>query len=108
MPTLTAQSALLSGNPSFDGASFDSPPLDGPPLPPDELSAFLWTFFRIQRSPRRLAQLRMSGEGPPFLRDGNVVRYPPRLAAVWAVEQLGEPVRSTAEESARRLVATTT
>jgi hypothetical protein len=105
----TATSAIALGtapgmSASVDGSSLDFPPVDGAPLPPDEFAAWLWKYFRIQRSPRRLAQLRMSGHGPPFVRDGCVVRYPLRLAAIWAVELLGEPVSSTSEENARRLI----
>ncbi len=80
-------------------------PDDGPPLPADELCAYLWTKYRVKRSPRRLAQLRIEGGGPPFVRDGCVVRYPLRLADAWVAELYGEPVRSTTEESARRIAA---
>jgi hypothetical protein len=127
MPTLTTKAALLASTDAVDfpqivgpptvlapgsapfsisvnGVPLDSLVRDLPPLPPDEFSKFLWDNFRIQRSPRRLAQLRMSGQGPPFMRDGNVVRYPPRLGSIWAIEQLGAPVRSTSEESARKLI----
>lgn len=43
----------------------------------------------------------MTGEGPPYQRDGNVVRYPRKLVDQWAAETLGQPVRSTAEEAVR-------
>lgn len=79
--------------------------LKDPPFLPEELSRHLWDQYRIHRSPRRLAQLRGTGEGPPFLRDGCVVRYPRALADAWAEAQLGEPIRSTAEEAARRQIA---
>jgi hypothetical protein len=73
---------------------------DAAPLTPEETVEYLWSRWRIQRSIRRLAQLRMLGSGPAFVRDGNVVRYPPRLVDQWAVQVLGPPVRSTAEEAA--------
>jgi hypothetical protein len=72
-------------------------------MPPPEASDYLWNRHRIRRSVRRLAQLRATGEGPPYRRDGLVaVLYPPDLLDAWAEQQLGQPVRSTAEESARR------
>jgi hypothetical protein len=78
---------------------------DGPPFTPAELSEHLWDRWRIQRSARRLGQLRLTGGGPPFQRDGNVVIYPRKLADQWAVEMLGAPVTSTSEEAARRIAA---
>jgi hypothetical protein len=72
------------------------------PFTAEELSVFLWDNYRVQRSPRRLAQLRTTGGGPPYVRDGIVARYPQDLAIAWVERLLGAPVRSTAEESARR------
>jgi hypothetical protein len=77
---------------------------DDPPFVPEELSEHLWNRWRLRRSPRRLAQLRATGEGPPFMQDGCVVRYARGTSDDWAKEQLGEPCRSTAEETARRLL----
>jgi hypothetical protein len=80
-----------------------APASDGPPFTPEELSEYLWTRWRIKRSPRRLGQLRSIGGGgsPPYVRDGLAVRYPRKLADQWAAETLGQPVRSTAEEAVR-------
>ena len=75
-----------------------------PPFTAEELSVFLWERYRVQRSPRRLAQLRSVGGGPPFVRDGIVARYPQELAVAWVETLLGAPVSSTSEESARRLL----
>ena len=71
-------------------------------LTPQEMSDLLWTEFRIRRSLRRLAELRQIGTGPPYVRDGKVVRYLSGPGREWAVKHLGEPATSTAEESARR------
>jgi hypothetical protein len=78
------------------------PPSRPPPFTPEELSAFLWENYRVQRSPRRLGQLRAAGGGPPYVRDGVVARYPRETAIAWVETLLGAPVRSTSEESARR------
>lgn len=77
------------------------PGQDPPFFTPQEMSDFLWSEYRIQRSPGRLAKLRTYGGGPPFVRDGIQVRYPPPLARQWAQDVLGKPVRSTAEEVTR-------
>jgi hypothetical protein len=71
-------------------------------LTPEEAAAYLWEHHRMRRSPRRLQDLRMTGEGPEYFRDGNVVRYPRRGLDDYAHEQYGEAARSTAEEAARR------
>jgi hypothetical protein len=73
---------------------------------PEEASDHLWQKYRIKRNARRLAQLRADGEGPHYFRDGNVVRYREDLLDAWAEQQLGEPLGSTSEESARRLLTT--
>jgi len=74
----------------------------------EELSRLLWDEYRIKRNARRLGQLRASGEGPPYHRDGQVVRYRKSRARVWAEDQLGEEITSTSEESARRLITSRT
>ena len=76
-----------------------------PPFTTQELSIFLWNEYRIQRSPMRLAKLRYTGGGPPFVRDGVQVRYPPPLARQWVEDLLGTPVRSTAEEIVTAIAA---
>jgi hypothetical protein len=74
-------------------------------LTAEETSQYLWDQYRIQRSERRLGQLRaLSGLGPPFHRDGNAVRYHRGALDEWAIKQLGEPAISTAQETARRQV----
>jgi hypothetical protein len=77
-------------------------------LTAEELSQFLWSEFRIKRNTRRLGQLRATGGGPGFHRDGLVVRYRKSRARVWAEDQLGEEITSTSEESARRLITSET
>jgi hypothetical protein len=69
---------------------------------PDEASRYLWDKFRVKRNARRLAQLRASGEGPRFHRDGCVVRYHSDNLDEYGELALGEPVISTSEENARR------
>jgi hypothetical protein len=76
-------------------------------LTPEESSDYLWKNYRLKRNARRLGQLRAAGEGPKYFRDGNVVRYREDLLDQWAEHQLGEPVTSTSEESARRLLTVT-
>jgi hypothetical protein len=72
---------------------------------PEEASEYLWERFRVKRNARRLAQLRATGEGPKFYRDGNVVRYRTDHLDEWAGNSLGEPASSTAEEHVRREAA---
>jgi hypothetical protein len=72
---------------------------------PEETSDYLWQTYRIKRNARRLAQLRASGEGPPFFRDGHVVRYRSDLTDEWALTHLGEALSSTSEENARKETA---
>jgi hypothetical protein len=74
-------------------------------LDPDQASIFLKRVFNLARGPRRLAQLRAEGTGPKYFRDGNVVRYQPRHLREYGERCLGEPVSSTAEESAKRQIA---
>jgi hypothetical protein len=69
---------------------------------PEEASDHLWQQFRIKRNTRRLGQLRATGEGPEYSRDGNVVRYRDDRLDTWAEHQLGESFTSTSDESARR------
>jgi hypothetical protein len=65
----------------------------------EEASQYLWKWYRLKRNPRRLAQLRASGDGPKYYRDGLVVRYREADLDEWAEQQLGEPLVSTAQES---------
>jgi hypothetical protein len=71
-------------------------------LTAEETSSYLWQRFRLRRSPRRLAQLRAlpAGAGPPFYRDGCVVRYRSASVDTWALQQLGNEFTNTTAESA--------
>jgi hypothetical protein len=71
-------------------------------LTPEEASAYLWEHHRMRRSPRRLQDLRMVGNGPAYHRDGVVVRYSRHGLDEFAREQYGEAVRSTSQETSRR------
>jgi hypothetical protein len=77
---------------------------DEVPLTPAELVVYLWERHRKKRSERTLRLYRWKGGGPPFFRDGNEVRYSPRLADEWAIAQWGEPLRNNSEQTARRLL----
>jgi hypothetical protein len=70
-----------------------------------EASAYLWAKFRLKRSERRLAQLRLVGTGPGYHRAGNAVRYRRDALDSWALAVLGGPMTSTAAEAVRRQVA---
>jgi hypothetical protein len=67
-----------------------------------EASEYLWKRYRIQRSERRLAQLRAApvGAGPPYFRDGAVPRYRRGSLDTWALMQLGREHGSTSDEAA--------
>jgi hypothetical protein len=67
-----------------------------------EASEYLWVRWRLQRSERRLGQLRGQpvGAGPAFHRDGCAVRYKRGSLDAWAVKQLGREHGSTSDESA--------
>jgi hypothetical protein len=70
---------------------------------PDELTTYLRDQYRLQRGKRRLAEMRATGEGPPFFRAGGCqVLYRRDLADTWARAVIGEPLKSTADESSRR------
>jgi hypothetical protein len=71
----------------------------------EEARDYLWAEYRLQRSERRLGQLRLSGEGPAYHRAGNAVRYRRSALDDWALKLLGAPAISTADETARRQVA---
>jgi hypothetical protein len=77
----------------------------GTPLSPAEASAYLQARWGLRRSTRTLQGYRREGGGPPFFRVGNDVRYTQRIIDEWAARSMGEPVTSTSEQSARRLMA---
>ena len=70
----------------------------------NELSVYLLDHYNIRRRPRTLQQMRRDGDGPKFHRFGNDVRYRPKAADEWVVENFGDEVSSTSEEAARRLL----
>jgi hypothetical protein len=74
---------------------------------PNEEVDYLRERHGIRRSKRTLMLYRRVGGGPPFVRIGNDVLYPGRLTDQWVREQLSEPVSSTSELRARRLMAAT-
>jgi hypothetical protein len=80
--------------------------VSGAILTSEEASRYLWQCWRLQRSPRRLAQLRALpvGAGPAFHRDGCAVRYRKRSLDTWATKQLGAEHGNTSVESAARQV----
>jgi hypothetical protein len=71
-------------------------------MTPDETSELLWDRYRMKRNGRRLAQLRGTGQGPRFYRDGLMARYAEVDVVAWAEAQLGGGATSTSEEAARR------
>ena len=75
-----------------------------PPMPPDGTTDYLLTRWGIRRGKRRLAELRADGGGPLYHRTGNEVLYFPDDVDAWAEQQIGPALRSTAEESALRLI----
>ena len=97
----------LSRTGARDAADADTPLTGDNKLPFEiltakEASAFLWQCFRLQRSERRLAQLRGHpvGAGPPFHRDGCAVRYRRASLIEWAQKQLGREHGNTSAEQA--------
>jgi hypothetical protein len=76
--------------------------MDAEFLTPEETTSYLDNRYKLKRGKRRLAEMRASGEGPPFFRaGGNQVLYRRDLVDKWAVKLLGEPLRSTSEEAVR-------
>jgi hypothetical protein len=77
------------------------------PEPPDimtsdETSTYLWERYRLQRSARRLGQLRAgpADAGPRFYRAGNIALYKRPDVDAWAATQLGQSFASTTDEQA--------
>jgi hypothetical protein len=96
---------LLAGNAILEPAEQRAPasePSFGRFLTAKEASAYLWEQYRLQRSERRLAQLRAApvGAGSPFHRDGCAVRYRRESLDAWAAKQLGCEHGSTSAEAA--------
>jgi hypothetical protein len=71
-----------------------------------QASSYLKEQHGITCAPRTLQDMRASGVGPRYVRDGNRVLYPEPELDAWANARLGKPVRSTSEEAARRQRAT--
>jgi hypothetical protein len=72
--------------------------------PRRDTTEYLLQQWGLRRGKRRLAELRALGGGPLFRRTGNEVLYFPDDVDVWAERQLGPALRSTSEESARRIL----
>jgi hypothetical protein len=71
-------------------------------LTSEETTDHLDRHYKLKRGKRRLAEMRASGEGPPYFRaGGNQVLYRRDLVDEWAIALLGEPLKSTAEEAVR-------
>jgi hypothetical protein len=68
-------------------------------------SEYLRDHWGLKRSVRTLQQMRRDGDGPRFRRSGNDVMYAPAAIDAWVIQLFGTEVRSTAEESARHLIA---
>jgi hypothetical protein len=75
------------------------------PLPPAEASAYLQDRWGLKRTVRTLQWYRREGGGPQFFRIGNDVRYTRDLLDAWAARAMGDPLASSAEHSARALIA---
>lgn len=65
----------------------------------DEASAYLATVHGIPISPRTLDKLRSVGGGPAFQKFNRSVLYHRDALDSWALEKLGQPLRSTSEIS---------
>ena len=91
------RAALLSG--SRHVTSEPEPP---DIMTSDETSTYLWERYRLQRSARRLGQLRAgpAAAGPRFYRAGNIALYKRPDVDAWVVTQLGQSFASTSEEQA--------
>jgi hypothetical protein len=106
LPIRQLWAALLSTTASSELGESAAVAVPDPPrsdfLTAEETSEYLWRKFRLRRSPRRLAQLRAlpCGAGPPFYRDGCVVRYRPASVDTWALQQLGNEFVNTTAEAA--------
>jgi hypothetical protein len=80
--------------------------MDTEVLTPEETADYLERRYKLKRGKRRLQEMRASGEGPSYFRaSGNSVLYRRDLVDAWAIELLGEPLRSTAEEQVRHRLA---
>jgi hypothetical protein len=77
-------------------------PADDRVMTCEEASEYLWEQYRLQRSPRRLGQLRAGpvGSGPEFHRVGNIPLYRQSKVNNWARAQLGESFTNTSDEQA--------
>jgi hypothetical protein len=69
-------------------------------------SAYLDKQHGIKRTPARLADLRCSGGGPVFLKQGRRVLYAEKMLDQWAAEINGRPMqRHTLFKSAEEVAA---
>lgn len=75
-------------------------PASGPPRRPylrrAQMSEYLYERWGIKCATATLAKLAVSGDGPPYYKNGRVPLYDPDHADVWARQRLGKPRTSTA------------
>ncbi len=69
-------------DPNRDGRLYSSP----------EASRFLKAEFNLSRHPSRLADMRLAGGGPEFIKVGRTVLYPERALREWALSKLRRPL----------------
>jgi hypothetical protein len=74
-------------------------------LSPEGACQYLKRQHDLDRTPRTLQVMRREGRGPAYRRNGNEVRYTTRALDAWVTALFASEVHSTAEESARRLMA---
>jgi hypothetical protein len=66
--------------------------IHGPLHDPKSASAYLRDTHSISRSESRLANLRVAGLGPEFLKQGRAVFYPQQCLDAWARIINGKPI----------------
>jgi hypothetical protein len=69
----------------------------GPLRSTPEASEHLHVKHHIKRSVARLADMRCTGSGPMFLKQGRLVFYPEYLLDAWAAEVNGRRLRRSTE-----------
>lgn len=62
-----------------------------------QASEYLLVTWGISRTPKSLAKLATTGDGPIFQKDGRLALYLPENLDNWAEAQLSPPVRCTDE-----------
>jgi hypothetical protein len=74
----------------------------GAKLNSEQTSERIFRVHGMHRGPRQLAQMRYSGTGPKYYRDGKRVIYDEDDVDEWAVQRRGTAAVSTSEEAERR------